>query len=79
MFPRGNVKAHQPADHSATVPVRAEVAKAAQPKLVRDLIAQRIGEAQHEAKRLNHLLDTSPAALLDCTLDQAAALFGNGV
>ncbi len=52
------------------------VAKAAQPKLVRHLMEQRRDEALHEAKRLQDLIDTSPTALLDCTLDAAMKIFG---
>jgi hypothetical protein len=59
-----------------TAEINDAVAKASQPKLVRHLIQQRIDEALHEAKRLQHLLDAAQPALLDCTVEDAHKIFG---
>lgn len=56
--------------------INAAVAAAEKPKLVRHLLQQRIDEALFEAKRLQTQLDEAPAALLDCTLEQAQKIFG---
>lgn len=56
-----------------------QITAARHPKLVRHLIEQRIAEAQAEVARLQSLLLFSPDALLNCTLDQAGAIFGNGM
>jgi len=58
-----------------TFEINKAAAEAAKPKLVRDLILQRIEEAQYEVKRLQDILANANPALLDVTLDDAHKIF----
>lgn len=59
-----------------TLEINADVAKAAQPKLVRHLMQQRIDEAQHEVNRLTEQLNVASPTLLDLPLADAMKIFG---